>query len=435
MKELKIIFFSLISLISTVVFPQATTLSLNQLLDSAVQHNYLIQSNEKNRLIKQSEIDILRNEYLPVVGASASFSVWKFLLPNKQKLLGDALTDMYTDITISQTIYDWGENKMRRAVVEEEIKLNDELLRQIKNTIVLGVADTYFEALKAGSEIETHINSLKQLHEQLKYSENLYQIGKVSTVDVLKINVQIAQEEKNLAKSESALMAQQIKLKRQCFINDETDFQIEQIGQSLFNNLKNQIINIPALYDSTLRNHPALLYSDGEIALETKQKEVYRLQNRPYAYSYGIATWEDGYIPYFNNFNFNIGAGIRYTIPYWGGSSFKSKMLQSDFRMEQISDRKNQAFIDIKKEIDVTLNTLDDLKTEVGNHEKIIGLAQETLINAELKYQSGQGTIIDVLDAQSILTESNIALSKSELEFLQALARLHYLTGNDNYPF
>jgi len=427
-----LIFFILASL---QLLAQQPPFSLNQLLDSAVQNNYLIKSNEKNRLIKQSEIEILRNEYLPVVDASASFSVWKFLLPNKQKLLGNTLTDMYTDITVSKTIYDWGENKMRRAVVEEEIKLNDELLRQIKNTIVLGVADTYFEALKSASEIETHRNSLKQLNEQLKYAENLYSIGKVSAVDVLKINVQISQEEKNLAKSESALMAQQIKLKRQSFISDETNIQIESVGKQLFEDWKVQIVNIPALYDSTLTNHPTLLYSEGEAIIESTQKEVYRLQNRPYLYSYGIASWEHGYIPYYKNFNYNIGAGIRYTLPYWGGSSFKSKMLQSDYRIEQISDRKNQAFIDIKKEIDITYNTLDDLKTEVTNQEKIIRLARETLRNAEIKYQSGQGAIIDVLDAQSVLTESEIALSKSELGFLQAVARLHYLTGNDNYPF
>ncbi|MCA1744568.1 MAG: TolC family protein, partial [Bacteroidales bacterium] len=141
------------------------------------------------------------------------------------------------------------------------------------------------------------------------------------------------------------------------------------------------------------------------------------------------------YIPFGDNFNYNIGLSIRYTLPYWGGSSYKSRILQSIYRMEQLEDEKNQAFLDVKTEIDLALNSIIDLKAEVANNEIIIDLANETLNNALVKYQSGQGNIIDVLDAQAILTETTIAHKKSTLEYLQLLARLHYLSGNDAYPF
>lgn len=218
MKILKIILFSLISLINTAVFPQATTLSLNQLLDSALQNNYLLQANEKNKFIKLADIEILKTDYQPQISSSASFSFWKFLLPNKQRTLGDALTDMFTDISIYQTVYDWGENKMKKSVVENEILLNDEIRRQIHNTIVWGVSDTYFEALKAEAEIATHQNSLSELNSHLQYAENLYNIGKVPGVDVLEIQVRISVEEKNLQKSKNALIDKKIKIKRLCYL-------------------------------------------------------------------------------------------------------------------------------------------------------------------------------------------------------------------------
>mgnify|MGYP005858350381 CR=1 FL=1 len=110
-------------------------------------------------------------------------------------------------------------------------------------------------------------------------------------------------------------------------------------------------------------------------------------------------------------------------------------MIQSDYRIEQLKDEKNQILQDIKKQIDLTLNSIIDLKVEIGNHKKIIELAGETLENASVQYQAGQGSIIDVLDAQTILTEANIAYGKSTISYLQTLAMLHYLTGNDNYPF
>lgn len=410
-------------------------LSLSQLLDSALQNNYLLQANEKNAQIKQAEIEILRTNFLPQISASANVSFWKFLLPNKERLLGNTLTDVYNDISVTQTIYDWGENNLKKEMVGDEVALNDELRSQIRSSIIWGVSDAYFETLKAKSEIEVHQNSLNQLHSHLQYAENLYKIGKVSGVDVLKINVQISVEEKALQKAQNVLLAQQIRLKRLCNLGEGAEFTLVNKSDSLFATRIEQIFNAPQLYTDAYTNHPALAAYDLKVNLETKQKEAYRLQSHPQIFSYALGSWEDGYIPFSNNFNYNIGAGIRYTIPYWGGSSFKVKMLQSDIKVEQFADEKNQAFLEIKQEIETTLNEIEDRKTEVLNNEKIIRLADETLKNAWVKYQAGQGTIVDVLDAESILTETSIDWQKSKAAYLQALAKLHYLTGNEDYPF
>ncbi|MDZ7604685.1 MAG: hypothetical protein U5K79_03645 [Cyclobacteriaceae bacterium] len=63
--------------------------------------------------------------------------------------MGDALTDMYTDIAVYQTIYDWGENNARKKSVDDEVLMNDELRGKIRSSIIWGVSDTYFETLKA----------------------------------------------------------------------------------------------------------------------------------------------------------------------------------------------------------------------------------------------------------------------------------------------
>ncbi|MDZ7615041.1 MAG: TolC family protein [Flavobacteriaceae bacterium] len=44
--------------------------SLDQLLDNALQNNYLLKSTEKNKLVKQSELEIIKTNYLPKISAS-----------------------------------------------------------------------------------------------------------------------------------------------------------------------------------------------------------------------------------------------------------------------------------------------------------------------------------------------------------------------------
>ena len=419
----------------TIAQEKSITFKLTQLLDSALQNNYLLQANQKNILIKQAEIEELKTNYQPKISASADFSFWKFLMPNKQKTLGDALTDMYTNISVYQTIYDWGENEAKKSVVEEEIKMNDEIQRQLRHTIIWGVSDAYFEALKAQSEISTHKNALQQLKSHLQYAENLYSIGKVSYVDVLKINVQISVEEKTLQKAQNARLNELIKIKRLCYLKEDEILNIEDISESLYNVTSELSFSSYSLYDTAFQNHPVLLSGNRKISIEARQRDIYRLQNRPELFSYGVGSWEHSYIPFGDNFNYNIGVGLRYTLPYWGGSSYKSKMVQSDYRIEQMNYENDQALVDIKKEIDITLNTLNDIKKEISNNKKIISLAEETLNNALVKYQAGQGIIIDILDAQTILTETTIAYNISTINYLQAMVKLHYLTGNDDYPF
>ncbi|NCA80080.1 MAG: TolC family protein, partial [Sphingobacteriia bacterium] len=217
------------------VFTQQAVYELNQLIDSAISNNYLLKVNEKNILVKQAEIEQLRTNYQPRIATSASFSYWKFLLPNKEKLLGgNTLTDMYTDITAYQTIYDWGDTKKRKEYAQAEIKLNDEVRRQIHNTIVYGVSASYLDVLMAIYEIDVLQNSIQQIESQLQYTRNLFQIGKVSNMDVLKTEVQLSVENKKLQKAQSDYSYQLIKLKNLCYLTDEQLPTIENTSNDLY---------------------------------------------------------------------------------------------------------------------------------------------------------------------------------------------------------
>lgn len=218
-------------------------------------------------------------------------------------------------------------------------------------------------------------------------------------------------------------------------MNEQTSFKILNAFDSIYGGLKNRQYDKEKMISEALHQHPSLVSAGIKIKMEDKQKNLFRLQNRPEFFSYGIANWEDGYIPFGNNFNFNIGVSMRYVIPYLGGRGYKIKMKQADLRMEKISYEKDQLFQDIQKAIEVAITELADNKEEVLNNDKIIMLARETMTNAWIKYQAGQGTIVDVLDAESILTENSISKNKSILGYFLTIARINYLIGNDTYPF
>ncbi len=409
--------------------------SLKSLLDSALQNNYLLQANEKEEQINQSEIELLKATYLPKIGTYASFSYWDWLMPNKEKILGSGNTDMYTELSVYQTLYDWGESKVKKSVFESNIALNAETRRQIKHTIIWGVNNAYLELLKIKAQTKVYRNSISRLKSQLKFTDNLYHIGKASQVDLLRIKVELSTEEKQLQKSLNAEDAQVTLLKNMCTLKSTPRFQVDTVALLIAEQQVGNLFIVDSLYNQLWVQHPILKSSDIKMEQEARQKELYRRTNRPEMFSYAATTWEDGYIPLGNNFNFNVGVGIRFTIPYLGGKGYKTKMRQSDFKTAKIRDEKNQLKTDLKNEIDLSINQWKTLQDELERIKSIIQLSDEALQNASVRYRSGQGSLIDVLDAQTVLTDSEINYQQNTIALLQVLAKTHYLSGNDHYPF
>jgi len=181
--------------------------------------------------------------------------------------------------------------------------------------------------------------------------------------------------------------------------------------------------------------HPAIQTIEEKIAKEEQKQNLYKKQNKPEVFSYAATTWEHAYIPFGGNFNYNLGVGIRYTIPYWGGSSYKENIVKSKIIQKQFNNKKEQTSWNLHKETEALLVTIANTKQQIESNKEIVELANETHKNVLLKYEAGQEMIIDVLDAQSILTQQTILYEKSMIDYLEQLSKLNYLYGSDSYIF
>ncbi len=409
--------------------------SLDELIHMALQNSYLLQANQKQSSIIEAELDIIKTDYLPLFSAQASASYWKFLLPNKQKLLGDTRSDVYTDFTAHLNLYDGGQAFIQRKMVAEELGVNESQQRRIQQQITWQVTDLYFEWIKSQARLEVLQSSLQQLEAHQRYAENLYNIGKVSRMDVLRVALSIAKERKSLQSAEAQRLAMEIRIKSRCGIEDNRPLRLIDANSRWYDLYKARWFDEDSLYSFTLLHHPSLLALDGQMNIELKRQDLLRRTNRPEVYSFAITSWEDGYLPYGNNFNYNIGFGLRYTFPYAGGREFKIRSQQSMLRANQWADEKNETLLDLKNDIKVTLNDFDRFKIDIVQNLEIEQIARETYENAALKYQNGQGVIIDILDAQAALSQAETSYRESVAAYLQSIARLHYLTGNDVNPF
>jgi outer membrane protein TolC len=127
--------------------------------------------------------------------------------------------------------------------------------------------------------------------------------------------------------------------------------------------------------------------------------------------------------------NLGHSASATLNIPIWNWGATHSKVVQADLKRKQserelsLAQRKLLAAIrNSFAEAQASLSELDLLKSSAD-------LAAESLKLTTLRYQAGEATVLEVVDAQNTLNQSRNAYSDGVVRYRTALAGLQTLTG------
>ena len=417
-------------------FSQNNIINLSHAVTEALQIQPQLKAAVYNIKSLEKQIDIIDYDNLPQLGYGLNVSQWKWLMPNKVKLLGNELRDIYTEFRLSQLIYNGGKASRQEDLIENSVgyeKLNYTALEQ---RVILNVTKTYFEVLKAKKVSAIYKNTLEQLKVHLETADALYSIGKSSNLDVVKAKVQIALIEEEIKKAENNVQAQLYALNNAIGWETDKQIDIEDVTDTYYSGVVNIRYDVPELLNEMYSTNPE--FKKVQLDYEAKNREI-NLNNADYypsVYAFGTMNWEDSKmrVP-MSNYNWNVGVLLSYNIPFLQGGRFKEKNQQLEIKKDVI--RANEE--SLKKRYELNLKTvllkLEDLKSRIASSDNIVELAKESQKTAELKYSIGSGSSLDVIDAVQILTTAEINLSQNLLDYLSTLADLHNVIGRNGLVF
>jgi outer membrane protein TolC len=133
-------------------------------------------------------------------------------------------------------------------------------------------------------------------------------------------------------------------------------------------------------------------------------------------------------VPFRQNLGYSAQATLN--IPVWNWGAIRSKVKQAELRRDQadldlaLAGRELQGNLAaFYAEAQAAQAQLDSLRTSLG-------LATESLRLTLLRYQAGESTALEVVDAQTTLNQSRNALDDGLARYRIAIANLQALTGN-----
>jgi outer membrane protein TolC len=128
--------------------------------------------------------------------------------------------------------------------------------------------------------------------------------------------------------------------------------------------------------------------------------------------------------------NLGYAATATLQLPIWNWGANRSKVKQADLRREQA--RVELSFT--QRQLLAKLRTLYDeaqtARSELESLDQSAELAAESLRLTTIRYQAGESTVLEVVDAQNTLTLARNAFNDGQARFRVSLANLQTLTGN-----
>ena len=127
----------------------------------------------------------------------------------------------------------------------------------------------------------------------------------------------------------------------------------------------------------------------------------------------------------------NLGyfATITLNLPVWDWGSLRSKLRQAEYHRQQARVELTQAQRQTVSELYAYYNEAQTAKSAVDNLRETANLASEELRLTTLRYQAGQSSALEVVDAQNTLSQTRNAYDDGQARFRLALAQLQTLTG------
>lgn len=134
---------------------------------------------------------------------------------------------------------------------------------------------------------------------------------------------------------------------------------------------------------------------------------------------------EAGVLP---NLGYFVTASL--TVPVWDWGTLRSKLHQAEYRQQTAKTQLSLAQRTMLSELYQAYNEAAVARTAVDTLRRTADLAAESLRLVNLRYQGGSSTVLDVVDAETTLTQSRNAYDDAEVRYRVALATLQTFTGS-----
>jgi len=389
----------------------------------AFKNNLSIQIQEKEVVASRAAIMLAKSAILPQVNLEAGYA-------HNDKVFAENIFTGYKNdntlgLTASQVIYDSGANIAAIKQSQLNLKVQEETLTAQKLNIEFETKRLYYGLLLAYETERITQDLFDQAQAHYEDVKHKFEQGTSSRFDLLQSKVQVSKIVPELVKAKNAVDLIKADFKKLLRFKMEDNLQVTDKLSYLAIE-----INEPEFLKTAYLNQPQMNIRALGIDINKWAIKLAQASNRPQINASADYTYRSNNLGnMINDSHRNFSVGFTVSMPIFDGFSSKAKVDAAKARYEESRLQKDDTHDQIAVDIRQACLDLRQSQAIIDYTKDNIGEAKEALKISEVSYDIGEGTNLDVLDAQVSLSQVEQNLASGIYDYLMAKAFLDEIMG------
>lgn len=331
-------------------------------------------------------------------------------------------------ISASLTVFSGGKIVWGLNVAYLELEVAEQQYRIAVNEAVYDTKVAFYSILLAKKEMEMRSEELELLTRNLEKTEDKYKNGLVPKYDVMRIEVESINARTSLIEAKNDLAVAYEDLKMLLDIDLEKPIEID--GELRYNERDEDLkeLLLAAESESPELNVAELTERIADKEVSIAIGDFFPLIKVFADYDHSAAGWDN---ISFNEKDWEFTAGVMVEIPITDLVLTMAKKKQANAEYEKAK----LELLDTTKNVEYSIrNAYYDLveSKEIIKLQKYnIELAGENLKTAEIRYENGVGTLLELLDARLAVTEAKLNHISALFNYEKSLSQIKKILGRE----
>ena len=326
-------------------------------------------------------------------------------------------------VTLSQTLYSGGRNSALRRQTEQVKSIAALSLIDGENAAMGELFARFYNVLLQERRIETEQSAIHTSEVHLREVSTMSELGLANRLEVIRASQQLATNRASLSTAEGLYDAALIALMNYMAIPPEERRPV--VG-------KLQVIDVAgdrtASLELAMKNRADRELLEQQLAYQANQIEIERSGTRPKVTLGASAGRLDPYRQRDRGGD-TWRAELSITVPVFDRNVTRGNVLRAQAVMEQDRISIEQKDLDIRSGVETAWTELETTLEHLESTTQALELAEETLRLAEVGFQEGVTPQLDLLAAQTSLTESRLEHLRSLYNHMLAVVALKVTEG------
>lgn len=339
-------------------------------------------------------------------------------------------TNNYTlGLTLTQPIYLGGKVGAGLAIAKYYRNYANNKLKQTRNDVIYQVKQAFFNAKLAKDVVAVYEDAIKQAELNLENVKKQHDQGMAAEFDLLRAEVELANIKPQLIKSRNDSELAEINLKNKLGI--QTDEEITLLYEFDSSEL-DRSLDLESGIEYAEKNHPSIISQDDLVKSYDRAIGVTKADGRPQLYfssTFEYQAQSEAFSPPGDAWTKSWSASLVLSFPIFDGRGNSGRVMQARADYNQSRYVARQTEENVLLAVRSAYGTWQEAVASLQTQEKTIEQAEEGLRIANLRYQGGVGTQLEVLSAQTANTQAKVNYINAVYDYELSVAAFQRAAG------